>query len=576
MRITSHMRAISRFLPKDLWIAFLVFLFSLLLTGISVNYIKNLKKNAAIQNFVFDSSEIQNKMETRLLNHAQLLRSGVALFATTDTVTREQWNQFYNHAKVQRYLPGLQGFGYSTIITPREFSGHSTETRKDAYTTVIYLEPSAGKNLKLFGQDLYSVDVHRQAMEVARDSAFAVLSGRIPLIQEMSEANQAEILMYIPVYRRNMPVTTVSERRAAIQGWVFSPYRIDYLIEGILGYWDYPGPKRIHLMIYDSGRKPEGDPLYDSQPDKTTEKKALQNLSVTLPVRLNNNEWTMVLTRRSDEFSLLNSTIIMILVSGIIISLLLFLLTLSLLKTKKLNRDKVRFISILGHDLRSPFNSLLGFLEILNKDFHTLGEEKVQQYLNYTHTVAKNTYSLLENLIEWSRTQSGKIQFKPELVNIKDLCNDVQHQINPGARAKDIRMKYQIDENTKLYADPDMIKTILRNLCTNAIKFSHRGGEVIVRAVQDERQVLLAVSDSGVGMEPDKLSNLFKNSHLVTSRGTSSEPGTGLGLIICQELIKIHGASIRAESEPGKGTTFYCHFEQTIAHHYYHPEKSLA
>ena len=567
MRITNHTRAIARFLPEDLWIALLVFLFSLFLTAISVNYVRNLKKEAAIQSFESASAEIQSRMETRLRAHAQLLRSGVGLFAATDIVTREQWNQFYDHARVQRYLPGLQGFGYSAVVAPRDHSRYVADTPQDSYsghtTSVIYLEPSAGKNLEFLGQDMFSKEIHRQAMEMARDSAFAVLSGRVPVNQEMAEENQAEILMYIPVYIRNMPVNTVSERRAAIQGWVFSPYRIDYLTQGILGYWDSPGPKRIHLRIYDSARDPDGDLLFDSQPNMAPENKALQNLSVTLPVRLNNDEWTMVLTRRSDEFSLLNTALLMILVSGIIISLLLSLLTLSLLKTRKLNSDKVRFISILGHDLRSPFNSLLGFLDILNRDFHMLGEEKVQQYLNYTHSVAKNTYGLLENLIEWSRTQSGKLKFRPELINIKDLCNDVQQQINAGARAKDISMKFQIDETTKLFADPDMLKTILRNLCTNAIKFSHRGGEVIVRTVQDGRQVILAVSDSGVGMEPDRLTKIFKNAHLVTSRGTSSEPGSGLGLIICQELIKIHGASIRAESEPGKGTTFYCHFEQT-------------
>ena len=584
MKINSQNPAIARFLPKDLWKALVVLFVGLLLTAVTVSYTKNLVEITAIQDFEFDSADLQNKMEARLRAHAQLLRSGTALFASSDTVTREMWRQFHEHSRIQQNLPGIQGFGFSMIILPQDLSSHILEVRengfadytvwpkgeREIYTSIIYLEPFYGRNLRAFGYDMFSEEVRQEAMKTARDSAFAVLSGKVHLVQETAEDVQAGTLMYIPVYRRGMPVNTVEERRAAIQGWVYSPYRINDLTEGILGNWDHPGPDRIHLRIYDNIRQSGDDLLYDSQLDESSDNNNEPNLSITLPVRLNSEEWIMVLTRRSEDLSFFNSSVLVLFVSGLIISLLLFLLTLSLIKTnkdvkkiqqlniqlEKLNRDKDRFISILGHDLRNPFNSLLGFLDILIKDFHQLGEEKIQYFLDNINTVAKNTYGLLENLMEWSKTQSENVPFKPEVVSFQEICNEVCLQLTPSAEAKNIKINNCVDEDIEIFADIDMLKTILRNLCTNAIKFSNRGGEVVMCAERDSRHVKITVSDTGVGIQPDLLPKLFDISRSVTTKGTSNETGTGLGLIICRELISIHGGKIWAKSKPGKGTSF--------------------
>ncbi len=584
MMSSNQKRAIARLLPNGSWIAFSVLIIGLLLTAIIVNYTRNLIEKTALQDFEFDSTELQNKMEARLRAHSQLLRSGVALFAATDTVTREQWSQFYEHSRIQQNMPGIQGFGYSMIIHPPQLSSYIRETResgfpeytvwpegeRELYTSIIYLEPFSGRNLRAIGYDMFSEEVRRKAMETARDSAFSVLSGKVHLVQETLEDIQPGTLMYSPVYRRGMPTSTVEERRAAIQGWVYSPYRINDLTKGILGNWEHPGSNRIHLRIYDNITQSDDDLLFDSQLDESSGNNAKPNLSVTLPVRLNSEEWIMVLTRKSEDLSFFNSSVLVVLISGLIISLLLFLLTLSLINTNKdvkqiqqlniklvkLNRDKDRFISILGHDLRSPFNSLMGFLEILTNDYHILGNEKIRQYLDHTNTVAKNTYGLLENLMEWSNTQSGNIQFKPELCDFKDIWNEVHHQVRPGAEAKNIVINSYTDGNIEIFADIYMLKTILRNLCTNAIKFSQQGGEVVIRAEQDTSHVKITVSDTGVGIEPVLLPKLFNLTQVVTTKGTSNESGSGLGLTICQELITIHGGRIWAESAAGKGSSF--------------------
>jgi signal transduction histidine kinase len=584
MKSNDQKRTVFLFLPKGSWIAFLVLFIGLLVTAVLVYNTRNLIEITAIQDFEFDSAELQNKMEARLRAHAQLLRSGVALFATTDSVTREQWNQFYQQSRIHQHMPGIQGFGYTMIISPEQLSRHVREIRESGfpeytvwpegerkqYTSIIYLEPFSGRNLRAFGYDMYSEDVRREAMTTARDSGFAALSGKVHLVQETLEDIQPGTLMYSPVYRRGMPTGTVEERRAAIQGWVYSPYRINDLTEGILGNWDDPGTNRIHLRIYDNISQSDDALLFDSQRGENSGPNTRPNLSVTLPVRFNSDEWIMVLTRDSEELTIFNRNLLVVILGGIIISLLLFLLTLLLTRMSRnmeqikqlntelenLNSDKNRFISILGHDLRNPFNSLLGFLEILKKDHQQLGKEKIELYLDHTSTVAKNTYGLLENLMEWSNTQSGNIQFKPEICNFRVICDEVHQQLHPVAEAKNILMHSCSDEKTEIFADIHMIKTILRNLCTNAIKFSHEGGEVVIRAEQDTRQVKITVSDTGVGINPDLLPKLFNITQVYSTKGTSNETGTGLGLIICHELITIHGGKIWAESEAGKGSRF--------------------
>jgi signal transduction histidine kinase len=569
-------------LQKSL-IAVVVLVIALALTAVSVFYTKSYIEKTAIQDFEFASTDLQSKMESRLRAHAQLLRSGAALFTVTDSVTREMWSTYYENLRVAQHLPGTQGFGYTKIIPEERIDEHIQSFREDGftdyrifpegerdiYTSIIYLEPFSDRNLRAFGYDMYSEPVRRKAMAAARDSNFAVLSGKVHLVQETDEDVQAGALMYIPVYRPGMPVNTVEERRSAIKGWVYSPYRINDLTRGILGNWDLPGKNRIHLRIYDSVDISDDSLLFDSQRNENNENDH-NNLIISLPLRLNSEEWLMVFSRNSEELSLLNGDLLIVLISGISISLLMFFLALTLIKTsvdakkilelnrelEKLNTDKDRFISILGHDLRNPFNSILGFLDILTKDFHKLDKQKMERYLNNVYTVSKNTYNLLEDLMEWTKAQSGNLTFEPRLHLLREVYLEVHGSLHAGARAKKISVRYLAGDDTRVFADREMLKTILRNLYSNAIKFTGPGGEIKITAEEATDQVTITVADDGIGIDPSNISKLFDISQPITTRGTANEAGSGLGLTLCKEFIDIHGGKIWVESEAGKGSRF--------------------
>ena len=156
----------------------------------------------------------------------------------------------------------------------------------------------------------------------------------------------------------------------------------------------------------------------------------------------------------------------------------------------------------------------------------------------------------------WARTQQGKIPFKPQILNFRDICKNILETLIPNADAKNIAINCSAEDNIHVFADIDMLKTVLRNLMTNAIKFTNNGGAVNMRAEQTDSNVTISVSDNGIGIGIDDLNKLFDISEVITTKGTAGETGTGLGLLLCKEFVEKHGGKIWVESEVGKGSDF--------------------
>ena len=222
----------------------------------------------------------------------------------------------------------------------------------------------------------------------------------------------------------------------------------------------------------------------------------------------------------------------------------------------ELNIDKDRFVSILAHDLKSPFNSILGYLSLLTKNIHKYDIDKIENQINIINNTAQNTFNLLESILMWAHTQSGKINFEPQPLNISNVYNDVMQSLLLNADNKKIAINYAVYEDIKVFADLNMLSTILRNLISNAIKFTNIGGQIHIFVLSLETNVEITISDTGVGIEPENISKLFDYSHVYTSIGTNNEKGTGLGLVLCKEFVEKHGGKIWLKSELGKGSEF--------------------
>jgi len=225
-------------------------------------------------------------------------------------------------------------------------------------------------------------------------------------------------------------------------------------------------------------------------------------------------------------------------------------------KLEELNEMKDAFFRLIAHDLKTPFNAIFGYTEILKEDFPQLTDKEKLKFIDSIGNAAKQNYQLLENLLMWSQSHTGRLEYNPLQINLKLNILESKELLMPSAKNKNIDLKIDCDDNLTLFADQQMLTTIFRNLISNAIKFTYPGGTVTIKVTEEPTGVNISVMDTGMGMNEETIRKLFKLNEITTHNGTEGEKGTGLGLILCKEFIQLHKGRIWIESEPGKGSKF--------------------
>ncbi len=226
------------------------------------------------------------------------------------------------------------------------------------------------------------------------------------------------------------------------------------------------------------------------------------------------------------------------------------------IRLHELNATKDKFFSIIAHDLKNPFSGLIGFSSLLIEKMSAKDYDGIERYAEIIFDSSNRAMNLLENLLEWSQAHTGKIDFNPEYVVVQSLVQQEASLLNEAATAKSVDIQISIPNTHIAYADKNMIGTVIRNLVSNAIKFSHPGDVVKVTSTAGVDRLVISVKDEGTGIPEKHLDKLFKIDQGFSSPGTNKERGTGLGLILCKEFIERHGGDIWAESEVGKGSVF--------------------
>jgi len=223
---------------------------------------------------------------------------------------------------------------------------------------------------------------------------------------------------------------------------------------------------------------------------------------------------------------------------------------------RELNATKDKFFSIIAHDLKSPFSGILGFSKLLIEKIQKKDYEAIEKYAGIIQSSSQRAMDLLMNLMQWSQSQTGKMEFNPGQVDIVELVNTITKLFTDSAIQKSITISKKLPDNIQVSGDIDMISTILRNLISNAIKFTHPGGTITISAEQQKNELMICVSDKGVGIQKENINKLFLIEESISTPGTQKEKGTGLGLILCKEFVEKHGGKIWVESELGKGSNF--------------------
>lgn len=223
---------------------------------------------------------------------------------------------------------------------------------------------------------------------------------------------------------------------------------------------------------------------------------------------------------------------------------------------REANAVKDKFYSIIAHDLKDPFQVLLISSEVLHQDYNEMEEDERHKYISGIYRTSGNLAALLENLLQWSRSQYGEIECKPREIALDFLAKEQIDFFIARAEKKNIEMVSKIPGDVVVYADENMVQSIFRNIVGNALKFTHPGGKVFLSTEEDGNFIVTSISDTGVGIPPEKLENLFSIGKNLTTMGTAKEKGTGLGLMLCKEFIEKNGGTIHVASQVGKGSTF--------------------
>jgi PAS domain S-box-containing protein len=335
---------------RNLVVALSLLAAGLLVTGMVVLYAKANAESNALREFKWVGNEIRLDIFARLHAGAQVLHSGAALFETSGAVGREEWRTFTQGLQLAKNLPGIQGLGYASLIPRAQLAAHVAEIRqqgfpdyqvwpigdRETYSTILYLEPFTNRNLRAFGYDMLTEPVRRAALERARDERSPALSGKVRLVQETDQDVQAGTLMFIPVYQRGWPVETVAQRRGALQGWVYSPYRMADLLQGALRVSEARFKERqIGIQVYDGEVLSADTLLYDNRSAEAEALAATPGIDWLAPVDFAGHRWTLrVVQLRGLAVTTEYGSAWIALFGGTTISLLLFGLTLSLLTTR--------------------------------------------------------------------------------------------------------------------------------------------------------------------------------------------------------------------------------------------------
>jgi len=222
----------------------------------------------------------------------------------------------------------------------------------------------------------------------------------------------------------------------------------------------------------------------------------------------------------------------------------------------KLNATRNKLFSIIAHDLKSPFNVLLAFSQAITEDIQNKKYEDIEKYSSMIHETSTNTMRLLINLLEWTQTQKGNIELNPNSFNLTDLVEEVIEYNMIAAQQKNIKVSHTLQNNQELYANRNMILAVLRNLILNAIKYTHTDGRITISTETNKDETRVSVSDTGQGINAKDIKKLFHIKHNFSTPGTNKEKGTGLGLILCKELVQKHKGEIWVESKVGEGSVF--------------------
>ena len=548
----------------------------------------NSNEKATQESFTSREEQVIDAIENRMTAYTQVLRAGLGLFKASNDVSRDEWHEFVEALEIGRLFPGIQGLGYAEFITPADRERFEASIRREGfsdftirppgdreiYSSITFLEPFDLRNRQAFGYDMYSQIVRRTAMNTARDTGHAALSAKVTLVQEITEDVQAGFLLYVPFYGKGHFPSTVDERRQNIKGFVYSPFRMNDLMRGILG----NGVSDIHLSIYDGKSRDKAALMYSPRKNHPAHQPKYNHESV---FQFGQHEWTLVVSSEPEFETAHKSTEAnMVLGAGLVTSLLVFGIiwafastgrraqvladgmTMTLEKRsrelERSNKELERFAYAASHDLKSPLRAIDNLASFLEEDLEDVLTSETREHLAKMRDRIKRLEDLLNGLLAYAR--------------IGQTVRDIQ-RVDVSALSREVVDLMNIPAGFSITVQPDMpvfltaetpLSHVLQNLVSNAIKHHDRdSGHIEISGSDLETHVSISVSDDGPGIPEEYHERIFG---MFQTLGAKSSTGSnGLGLAMVERYVYSNGGKVTVISESGKrGTTFRFTWQKTL------------
>jgi signal transduction histidine kinase len=569
-------------------VAYVVLGAALVLTGLAFLYVRHNVEEREHERFEEITVSTERAVDRRMQTYIDAMLDGRGLFAASESVTREEWEDYVAGSDLERRYPGIQAIAYAERVPLEDREAHERRVRAQGfpsyalrpageryeYFPLVYVAPSKPDNRSLFGYDFYSGRVNRDAMEQARDTGLPRASGKV----ELEGTGMTGFLVYTPIYRKGAPQATMDERREALQGFIVSVFRTDDLLEGIFG--APMADTQVDLEVFDGAEFTRDGLLHDddgvlhaADPSYSAHFSEIDTMEVAGRI------WSLYFsTLPSFEPGWRSNLPLFVLLSGLAISLMLFGVTWMLahsriqaehvgLQLEATNRDLEEtnreleganseleaFSYSVSHDLRSPLRSIEGFAQILLED-HAQGlDEEARSYLRRVRAASRRMALLIDDLLDLSRVTRSSLT--RQMVDLSALAREIAAEIEKSQ--PDRRVRFVIADGLAVRGDPRLLRVLLENLLGNAFKFTQREREATIEfgAVTRDGGVAYYVRDNGVGFDEayaTKLFGAFQRLH-----GSEDFEGTGIGLATVQRIVQRHGGKAWAEGAVGKGATFY-------------------
>ena len=539
---------------------------SLLLTALVTYVLTTASSEREQSRFLSNVQSTEDRIRTRLEIYIALLRGTAALYAASETVSPEEFRAYIERLRIKQQYPGVQGIGSIQRVpmdqraiveeqlrgTYPNFHIGPDSTRLEFYPTV-FLEPLDAHNRSAIGEDMFTDPLLRDAMERARDGAEPAISGKVPLHHEGDSLHTSGFLIFVPVFEWPEIPGDTARRRSELTGFVFSPLDASGMFADIFGSEESPS---VHFRAYDAVRAPE-TLLYDSDPELESLRPALVR---TGELRVAGRTWVIEYEPTKAFLSTSQPSYeVAVALAGIALSLLLYMATRAQARAQqraeRSERTRSRFLAAMSHELRTPLNAIMGYNDLLLANVFGPLSTAQETGITRSQKAAHHLLELVNDVLDLSKIEAGKIEVVTEPVGIAKLIDDLLTTIRPMVTAAGSEIVVDCDHTlAPITTDPRRVRQILLNLISNAAKYG--GGNPIRVSCESttEGGVSISVADRGSGIAPKDLTRIFDEFVQIESKPGQ---GTGLGLAISNRLAHTLGGSLHVESVLGKGSTFW-------------------